>query len=112
MTSGLERGKQGQHQWEEVIRPVVGFFLVENGHGVGHLHESEAWKPPRGRHGGARLTEGLGHEGDPRDAPLLEHQRVEHTARAARPSVADTRDHEVRDAAQLVGRFLGDGVTG
>ncbi len=112
MTRGLGRSEQGQHQWEEVIRAVAGFFLAENSHGVGHLHESEARQTPRGRHGGTRLAEGLGHEGDPRDAPLLEHQRVEHTARAARPSVADARDHEVRDAAQLVGRFLGDGVTG
>ena len=44
--------------------------------------------------------------------PFLEHQRVEHTARAARPSVADARDHEVRDTPQLVSRLLGDGVTG
>src|SRR4030095_17037339 len=86
------RGEQGDHQGEKVIRPIAGFLLAENDHGVGSLDEAEAGQTPRGGHGGGRLAEGLGHEGDPRDASLLAHQRVQTTARAARPSVADPRD--------------------
>src|SRR5262245_24299077 len=72
------------------------------------VEEAVARHAPARRHRLARGAEGLSHDRNGRYAGPLEEDRVEHTARRARPSVADSRDDEVALLSQRLDRGLVD----
>src|SRR5690242_19859261 len=59
-----------------------------------HRQKTEFMQAPRARHRAPRGSEDIGDDGSRGNALLFEYYAVEHTARAARPSIPDTgNDH-------------------
>ncbi len=95
---------------QDLLHQLVGarieLLVAEVGDWVRHVEEAIARHTPARRHGLARRAEGFGYDGDGRHTRSLEEDRVEHTARRARPSVADAGDDEVALRPQRIDRRL------
>src|SRR5262245_39901342 len=73
---------------------------------MGHHQEAVGGQAPLDRHGPSGLLEHVGHDRGGRNAGLLEHDAVEHTARRAGPSITDACDDDVAGLAHLLDDLL------
>ena len=81
--------------WHDVTCALIELFLGEIGNGMGQCQVFIVGEAPRLGHGTAGGIEYVGDQRSGGNAMFFEHNAVEHTARAARASIADTGDDDV-----------------
>jgi len=92
--------------WCDVARSLVELFTGEISNWMRHRKKPELLQSPRARHGLTGPHEDIRDDGRRRNALLFEYYAVEHTARAARPSIADTGNDDVAAGLELIDNLL------
>lgn len=87
-------------------RPAVEFFVCEIGNRVRHGQIFVIRQAPGHRHGTARGVEYIRNERSGRNSMFFKNDAVEHTARAARASIADPGYHDIAVGLDLVDDLL------
>src|SRR5580765_2700930 len=111
LSSGIDSSRTAQQRQDLLDQPIgarVELLVTQVGDWVRYVEKAVAGHAPARRHRFARGAEWLGHDRDGRHTRPLEEDRVEHTARRARPSVADSGDDEVALSPERLERRLVD----
>ena len=98
--------------FDDIIDIAVQLFIGQVGYGVWDFQKSITRNPPVFRHGFPGHTKRCCNDGNSRNAGLFNQDPVEHTARAAGPSVTDAGNGDVGGLLEFSERCFRDRMTG